>query len=59
MSDTLSKAEQRELYRMVKEMYHHFGFDWSLPISANDIKSKAKRKVLQWQSKNEHKITTQ
>ena len=48
---TLTAAEQRELFEMVKEIHHHLGLDGSKIISMKDIREQAKRDVLKWNEK--------
>ena len=47
----LTEQQQEEMYRMVQEMYHNFGFDGSKPELLSSIQAEAKRKVAKWQAK--------
>lgn len=57
----LTDKEQHDMYRMVKELYHHFGLDGKLPVSLMQMDREAAIFVAKWREKqakkNERKTT--
>jgi hypothetical protein len=54
-SSSLTTQEQRELFQMVKELYHHLGLDGERPQSINHLREEAKKDVLKWQERQAKK----
>ena len=48
----ISPEEERELYRMVKEIYCHLGLDTRKIVSMRSVKEQARKDVLKWQEKH-------
>lgn len=44
-------AEEKIMFNMVKEIYHHLGLDGKQPLTLNAIQKQSEEKVLKWKSK--------
>ena len=47
----LTTAQEVELYKMVSEIYHHFGLDGERPLSMNHVAEEAQKNILKWKEK--------
>jgi hypothetical protein len=48
-------AEEKELFHMVKAIYHHLGLDGARVISMRDREDRAERDILKWREKQRTK----
>lgn len=51
----LTTEQQEKMYRMVEELYHHFGLDGSHGMKIRNIEDYAKKSVLKWKDKRSKK----
>ena len=51
----LTEAEEKLLFNMVTEIYHHLGLDGQRPFSFNTIKEEAQENILKWKNKRSKK----
>ena len=54
---SLTEQQQEEMYRMVREMYHNFGFD-KKPILLASMRDQVKNDVTKWKNKRERKTSS-
>jgi len=47
----MTDAEERILFKMITEIYHHLGLDCQRPLSLNHIQEEAKNNILKWKDK--------
>jgi hypothetical protein len=47
----MTDTEERILFKMITEIYHHLGLDGQLPLSLNHIQEEAKNNILKWKDK--------
>ncbi len=47
----MNEPETKELFYMIKAIYHHLGLDGKRPLSINHIKEDVQKNILKWQSK--------
>jgi hypothetical protein len=47
----MTDIEEKKLFDMVTEIYHHLGLDGQLPISINKARIDAQKDVLKFQEK--------
>lgn len=47
----LTESEERNLLRMVSEIYHHLGLDGQRPVMFNNIREEATKDILKWKVK--------
>jgi len=47
----MNEADEKELLRMTREIYHHLGLDCHKVISLKSVSEKAKKDVLKWKEK--------
>lgn len=53
--DRLTDSEQTELFRMVREIYHHLGLDGRKIVSIKSVQKQAQKDVLKWKEKQSMK----
>ncbi len=51
----LTDVEEKKLFNMVMEIYHHLGLDGQRPISFNNVKDEAQKDILKWKNKRRGK----
>lgn len=54
-TDPLTPEELREMYVMVKEIYHHLGLDCHKIASMKSIQEQARKDVLKWKERDARK----
>jgi hypothetical protein len=47
----MTHNEERQLFNMVAEIYHHLGLDGARPLSFSSIQNQAEKDVLKWNQK--------
>ncbi len=47
----LTELEERNLLKMVTEIYHHLGLDGQRPISFVNIKEEVEKNISKWKDK--------
>jgi hypothetical protein len=47
----MTDAEEKILFNMIMEIYHHLGLDGQRPFSFNNIKAEAQENILKWKNK--------
>ena len=51
----LTDVEEKKLFNMVTEIYHHLGLDGQRPFQFNTIKKEAQENILKWKNKRSKK----
>ncbi len=48
----MEDVKMEEMYKIVKEMYHHLGLDGKKPLSLSSIQKQSEEKILKWKTKS-------
>ena len=51
----MTDAEERNLFNMITEIYHHLGLDGQRPFPFANIKEEAQKNILKWKNKRSKK----
>ena len=47
----MTDTEERILFKMITEIYHHLGLDGQRPLSLSSLQEEAKNNILKWKDK--------